>query len=688
MSVVHVGGRAYAAGLYWLERGGAGATARTARRLGRPWCVHHGERTGFAADDPAETLVPGTLVPGTLGPQTLVPENPGGLDPEGLPALALALLASIEGAFWMALVEGDADPSGGRRYALVKARGGSVLADGDEVFEDRAAALAAFARARPLGWSLFATPGLHDELGGAGTDPRAGDVAALDPAALDEAAAAAGGSIALVRAASRRRWLRPAAAVSAVAALAAIAVLWFERDALIAWLAGPEMAAVAPAVRPAPQVAVAVDAAALIAACREALIAHPPFLPAWRIERVECAARFADPELAGLVPELAGGPALLVRWRLEDGHAEAVQRRVAERHLARWHAAAVAGARAWAAAALGPVLRVVDEPVPAFVELRREVDRAFGTGGARVGYPRAEVRYLPESAAADVPKIVAGLRAGRAYADIPMPSPPAIRKGRNGAFHDKGLEGASHHAIVPNVNRIGDLREVWPRLTADEKKLFDAIARSYLASIMPDYRYRQTTATLDVRGFEFRATGRQPIEAGWRGAFPDWKPDEEKGEAAQALPPLRDGETARLRDPEIESKETRPPPRYREGTLIEAMQNAWRFVEDEALRERLREAKGIGTPATRAEIISGLKKQGFLVAQGKNIVPTDRGLALFGVLKRADGRPIRGGWLVRAARLGSRGIPRARMAVVLQRAAPGIGRTRAFGPTRKPHGKR
>ena len=259
-----------------------------------------------------------------------------------------------------------------------------------------------------------------------------------------------------------------------------------------------------------------------------------------------------------------------------------------------------------------------------------------GEGKKILTYPRAEVRYLPESAAADVPKIVAGLRAGRAYADIPVPSPPAIRKGRNGAFHDKGLEGESHHAIVPNVNRIDNLREVWPRLTADEKKLFDAVARSYLASVMPDYRYRQTTVTMDVRGFEFRATGRQPIEAGWRGAFPDWRPDEEKGEAAQALPPLRDGEAARLRDPEVEDKETRPPPRYREGTLIEAMQNAWRFVEDEALRERLRGAKGIGTPATRAEIISGLKKQGFLTAQGKNIVPTDRGLALFGVLKRAD----------------------------------------------------
>ena len=259
-----------------------------------------------------------------------------------------------------------------------------------------------------------------------------------------------------------------------------------------------------------------------------------------------------------------------------------------------------------------------------------------GTGRKILTYPRAEVRYLPESAIADVPRIVAGLRAGKSYAAIPAPSPPVIRKGRDGAFHDKGLEGASHHAIVPNVNTIGELKEIWPRLSPDEKKLFDAVARTYLAAVMPDYRYRQTTVTLDVRSFEFRASGRQPIEAGWRDAFTDWRPDDEKGEAAQALPVLRDGETARLRDPEIEDKETRPPPRYKEGTLIEAMQNAWRFVGDEGLRERLKEAKGIGTPATRAEIIAGLKRQGFLAAQAKNIVPTERGLVLFGVLERAD----------------------------------------------------
>ena len=259
-----------------------------------------------------------------------------------------------------------------------------------------------------------------------------------------------------------------------------------------------------------------------------------------------------------------------------------------------------------------------------------------GHGKKIITYPRAEVRYLPESLSADVPKIAAGLRVGQSFGTIPMPVPPMIRKGASGSFHDKGLQGASHHAIIPNVNTIDDLRAIWPRCSSDEKKLFDVVARAYLAAIMPDFRYRQTTVTLNVGSFEFRAAGRQPIELGWRAAFPDWQPDTEKGDQVQLLPTLCDGERAQLKDPLIEHKETRPPPRYNEGTLIEAMQNAWRFVDDDALRARLKEAKGIGTPATRAEIIGGLKKQHFLIAQGKNIVPTETGLSLFEVLKRAD----------------------------------------------------
>ena len=259
-----------------------------------------------------------------------------------------------------------------------------------------------------------------------------------------------------------------------------------------------------------------------------------------------------------------------------------------------------------------------------------------GQGKKVITYPRAEVRYLPQSLISDVPRIVAGLRVGQAFSAIPVPDPPVIRRGASGAFYEKGLEGASHHAVIPNINTIDKLREIWPRLSSDEKKLFDVIARAYLSALMPDFRYRQTSATIDVRGFEFRAVGRQPIDLGWRAAFPDWQPADKKGDGAQLLPPLRNGETAKLQDPKIEDKETRPPPRYNEGTLIEAMQNAWRFVDDEILRERLKEAKGIGTPATRAEIIGGLKKQDFLIAQGKNVLPTETGLSLFGVLKQAD----------------------------------------------------
>ena len=376
MSVIAVGGRRYAAGLYWLARGGPRATARAARRLGRPWCVHDGERTGFAADG------------GGGSPESPQPagSGPAGVHLAGVPALALALKAHIEGGFWMALVGGDGGGGEGR-YALVKARGGAVLADGDEVFDDRAAALAAFERARELGWALHATPGLAAELSGPGSE-----VAALDVAGLDAAAAAAGSVIALVAAAparGRRRLLPAALGLAVLAAGGA----WLERDALMDWLAPPPPA---PEVRgPEPTVAVAVDGAALIAACRRALMENPPFLPAWRIERIACAARFADPALTSLRPELAGRPVLLVRWHLAAGHrgtpwsGEALQRRLAEAHLARWHAASVADGRAWAAMPLGPVLRIAEEQTPSFLELRRAVDRIFGAGGAGVGYARS-----------------------------------------------------------------------------------------------------------------------------------------------------------------------------------------------------------------------------------------------------------------------------------------------------------
>lgn len=261
-----------------------------------------------------------------------------------------------------------------------------------------------------------------------------------------------------------------------------------------------------------------------------------------------------------------------------------------------------------------------------------------GDGKKLITYPRAEARHLSENQIADVPVITGVLTALRGFAHLDL-SKPVIRKGKSGHFSDKALAGVSHHAVVPNVNVMDSLEQRLTRLSDDEKRLFALICRSYLAAMMPDFEYRQTVVTMLVtvpggKEAEFRATGRIPLIEGWKAVYGGGEPEAGK-EEEQMLPSLTDGENAVLREPKVESKRTVPPPRYNEGTLIDAMQNAWRFVEDKAMRDRLKEAKGIGTPATRAEIINGLKRQNLLATDRKLIVPTEAGLQLFELLRDA-----------------------------------------------------
>ena len=210
----------------------------------------------------------------------------------------------------MALVAGDAasgnstDTGDAGHYALIKVRDGAVLADGDEVFTGRDAAVEAFERARALGWDLYATPGLL--AGGADRDVTHLDVSNL--------AAAPENVLRRVPFTGLRRG-RMSLALLLSAAIAGVWIAWLQRDALLDWIAGPEPV-VAAAPPTDPDLAIAVDSAALIEACRRALIDYPPWLPAWRIESLACAARFSDPELAALRPELAGRAVMLVRWRL------------------------------------------------------------------------------------------------------------------------------------------------------------------------------------------------------------------------------------------------------------------------------------------------------------------------------------------------------------------------------------
>src|SRR3954447_2222072 len=262
-----------------------------------------------------------------------------------------------------------------------------------------------------------------------------------------------------------------------------------------------------------------------------------------------------------------------------------------------------------------------------------------GEGKKLITYPRAEARYLAERQAGDVPAIVGALLRLRGFAALEVGA-PVIRRGKGGHFHDKGLAGVAHHAVVPNVKVVADLEARLARLGEDEKRLFALVCRSYLAAVMPDHEYRRTTVRMDVAGHEFRAVGRITLRAGWRAVYGPGDPEGggragEGREAEGPLPPLRDGEVAVLGGARVEAKRTQAPPRYGEGALVDAMQNAWRFVEDPARRERLKEAKGIGTPATRAAVIEGLKRQGLLAPSGKWIVPTAAGLELHALLSGA-----------------------------------------------------
>ena len=352
MSVLTVGGRRFAAGLYWLERGGAASVARNARSFKRPWHVHWGGQTGYAADEES---------------------------PQACPSLAASLQAHIDTPTWMALVEADDG-----RLALVKARDGTFLADGDEVFSERASALDAFERLRgvsgsspgpghsPVGWALHATPGLVE-----------GEVTEIDPASLvdDPAMHPAAAPLSMLGLPKVGRFLALAVMV------AGAAFVWMERETLWRFFAGPERVAEAEQEPVEPPVSAALDAGALVAGCRQALMARPPYMPAWRTERISCEGRFADLSLIGVRPELEDRAVFTVRWRLGSGRPEPLHRRIAEAHLSEWYAASVAGDRAWAAMPLAPVLRLSDAPPPSLLDFREAVDRQFGARGTRIEYP-------------------------------------------------------------------------------------------------------------------------------------------------------------------------------------------------------------------------------------------------------------------------------------------------------------
>jgi DNA topoisomerase-3 len=181
-----------------------------------------------------------------------------------------------------------------------------------------------------------------------------------------------------------------------------------------------------------------------------------------------------------------------------------------------------------------------------------------------------------------------------------------------------------HHAIVPTEKRLaGDL-------PPDEARVYDLVARRFLAVFFPMARYENTTVVTEVRDETFLSKGRVVLEAGWRALYPDGVGGKKEKEPP-VLPPIEVGQEWAVAKVGVKEGETKPPPRYSESALLGAMETAGKLVEDEELRQAMKES-GLGTPATRAAIIERLIKVGYVEREKKMLVPTGKGRALISLL--------------------------------------------------------
>ncbi len=194
---------------------------------------------------------------------------------------------------------------------------------------------------------------------------------------------------------------------------------------------------------------------------------------------------------------------------------------------------------------------------------------------------------------------------------------------------------SDHHAIIPT-----DVEHELDRFSPDERRVFDLVARRFLAVFHPPARYARTTIVTLVEEERFRSRGKVTLEAGWRGVY-GLESDEDKKARQQEedsedesaeLPPLEQGQAVKCVTAEVEAKETRPPPRYTEATLLSAMETAGKLIDDEELRDAMKES-GLGTPATRAETIETLIRREYIERAGKDLTPTPKGLQVITMLE-------------------------------------------------------
>ena len=233
-------------------------------------------------------------------------------------------------------------------------------------------------------------------------------------------------------------------------------------------------------------------------------------------------------------------------------------------------------------------------------------------------YPRVDTTYLSDDIYPKCPKILTGLAALKPYAPL-----TAALGGKTLIKSKKVFDNSKvtdHHAIIPTG--------VVPReLTDMEKRVFDLIARRFIAVFYPDCKFATTTVIGETDGIEFKTTGKQILEPGWRVIFSKEPQDEQRdNEESNVLPAFVKGESG-PHEPSLYEKWTQPPRPYTEATLLRAMETAGKFVDNDELRDALKE-NGIGRPSTRAAIIETLFKRHYIRKERKNLIATPTGIEL------------------------------------------------------------
>ena len=241
-------------------------------------------------------------------------------------------------------------------------------------------------------------------------------------------------------------------------------------------------------------------------------------------------------------------------------------------------------------------------------------------------YPRTDCPYLPMSQHGEAQQVLNAMaQSDASYQSLTQAANTALQ---SRAWNDKKI--TAHHAIIPTTSPTDT-----GRMNDRERKLYDLVCRRYLAQFFPVYEYEQTTITLSVCNERFRATGKTEKAAGWRIVHPSpAEADNKDSEAKQPLPKVEQGSNAQVCSTDLKTQQTKPPARFTEGTLIAAMKNIGKQINDPALKKVLRDTSGIGTEATRAGIIETLVQRGFIKKQKKYVISTDTGRTLIAMLPK------------------------------------------------------